>query len=159
MTEHAQPSKPEQDHKGRFVKGNVGGPGRLRGLPAKGDIVSWARVFFASERYRKSLEQRILRGRANHMEIYLAQMLAGKPRETLRLENPEGEAVQFVQVYLPEKAPIQVRDVVDGEVVKPEAAAEAKAQAIVRVLLPENGTGSNGSNGHGPNGSGSNGHG
>ena len=42
-----------------------------------------AQQFFESEAYRDSMKQRILAGSAPQLEVYLLQLLYGKPKETV----------------------------------------------------------------------------
>lgn len=57
------------------------GGGRA-GIPNKAtrEIKTFWREFFESEKYRKSLTARMLRGDANHMETYLHALIYGRPR-------------------------------------------------------------------------------
>lgn len=42
----------------------------------------WAR-FFSDPRYKRNLIRRIMTGNANHMELYISQLLYGKPKERI----------------------------------------------------------------------------
>jgi hypothetical protein len=63
-----------------FTKGNPGG-GRPKGAPNKAtlEIKEFARNFLMSDRYRGTLERRILAGTAPHMEVLLHHYAFGKP--------------------------------------------------------------------------------
>jgi hypothetical protein len=64
-----------------FKKGNPGG-GRPKGVPNKAtqEIRTFAREYLESDRYRRSLEQRIEAGRAPHMEVLLHHYAFGQPK-------------------------------------------------------------------------------
>lgn len=139
------------------------GVGKLLRVRKKETLEFW-RSYFDSAHYRRNLQARIERGKAPHMELYLAQRLYGKPTDRVQLEGANGQPLQVVQVYLPEKAPLALSDAaaaIEAEVVEVPPVAEdtlsastnghAAASAPI-VLLPDNGTG--GTNGHGPNGHG-----
>ena len=63
-----------------FSTGNPGG-GRPKGAPNKAtrEIKEFARDFLTSDRYRKTLERRIVAGKAPQMEVLLHHYAFGKP--------------------------------------------------------------------------------
>lgn len=65
-----------------FRNGNPGG-GRPKGMPNKAtlEIKAFARNFLMSDKYRRTLERRILAGTAPHMEVLLHQYAFGKPTD------------------------------------------------------------------------------
>jgi hypothetical protein len=71
-----------------FPKGKSGNP---RGRPvgaenkATSDVKEFWGKWLSSKDYRDNLQKRILKGKAPHMETYLAQMCWGKPKETVDL--------------------------------------------------------------------------
>ena len=77
-----------------------GSPGRPKGrLDDKTlEIKAYAREFLASPAYVKSVEERILEGKAPHMELFLAQHAYGKPKDVVEVKA-EGAGVLL---YLPE---------------------------------------------------------
>lgn len=84
--------------------------------------------FFMSVDYRENLKQRILKGKAAHMEILLHHMVYGKPKETLALQAP-GDGTLILNIGGQEKVSLEVgpdgmakrRDVTpDGEPVDAE---------------------------------------
>lgn len=66
-----------------FRNGNPGG-GRPKGVPNKTtqEIKEFARSVLMSDRYRRSLVQRIETGKAPHMEVLLHHYAFGKPKHT-----------------------------------------------------------------------------
>lgn len=83
-----------------FVKGmkRPAGAGRKRGVPNKATLAFkefWTEKL-ESEDYRNNLWQRITRGRAPHMEGYIAQLCIGKPTDKLEVsaDNSVIEALQ-----------------------------------------------------------------
>jgi len=73
-----------------FQKGNRGG-GRPKGVPNKAtqEIKEFTRDFLQSDAYRRSVERRILAGKAPQLEILFHHYAFGKP--TVGLE-PSGAA-------------------------------------------------------------------
>jgi hypothetical protein len=65
-----------------FTTGNPGG-GRPKGARNKAtlEIKEFARNFLMSDRYRRTLERRILAGTAPHMEVLLHHYAFGKPTD------------------------------------------------------------------------------
>jgi hypothetical protein len=65
---------------------NLGGrpPGAIN--HATRSMKAIAQQFFESEEYRASMKQRILAGTAPALEVYLLQMLYGKPKEHVQLD-------------------------------------------------------------------------
>lgn len=61
----------------------------------------WAK-FFSDPRYKRNLMRRILTGKATHMELYVCQLLYGKPKEKIEFEGPDGQPLRGVVVYIPE---------------------------------------------------------
>lgn len=67
--------------------GNKGG--RPKGLQNKAtrQFKEWAEKFFTSPAYRQKVEQRLLDGKAQPLEVYLYQMLYGKPTEQVEVSD------------------------------------------------------------------------
>jgi hypothetical protein len=65
-----------------FTKGNPGG-GRPKGAQNKAtlEIKEFARNFLMSDRYRRTLERRILAGKAPQIEVLLHHYAFGKPTD------------------------------------------------------------------------------
>jgi len=65
------------------------GPGRPKGLPNKAtrEFKQWAELFFRSREYREKAERRLLEGRAPQLEVYMFQMLYGKPKEQVEFSD------------------------------------------------------------------------
>ena len=59
---------------------------KITKIQAKEQQLYWDR-FFTSEEYRNSLKDRMLNGKAGHMEVLLHHVVYGKPRETLELSG------------------------------------------------------------------------
>jgi len=91
--------------------------------------------FFMSADYRSNLKDRILKGKAAHMEILLHHIVYGKPKETLALQAA-GDGVLILNIGGQEKVSLEVgpdgmakrKDVTpDGEVVEAEFKALEQA--------------------------------
>ncbi len=65
------------------------GPGRPKGSQnrATKEFKQWAENFLKSEAYRRSAEQRILRGRSPQLEVYIAQLMYGKPKDQVEMSG------------------------------------------------------------------------
>jgi hypothetical protein len=63
--------------------------GRPKGLPNKAtrEFKRWAERFFTDATYRGRLEKRLLEGKAPQLEVYMYQMLYGKPTEQLEVSD------------------------------------------------------------------------
>jgi hypothetical protein len=77
--------------------------------------------FFSSEKYRKNLEQRILDGEAQSLEIHLFNMVYGKPKETLDLQHA-GDGVFILHIGGLE---VNKQEIEQGEVIEGRAIADA----------------------------------
>lgn len=85
------------------------GPGRPKGLPnrATREFKAWAEQFFKSPDYRRSAERRILSGKAPQLETYLAQLLYGKPKESIEIDDKRPESYRFVFGTVPVSQPTE----------------------------------------------------
>ena len=63
--------------------------------------------FFMSADYRENLKNRILKGKAAHMEILLHHMVYGKPKETLALQAP-GDGTLILNIGGEQKVSLEV---------------------------------------------------
>lgn len=73
-----------------FQKGQSGNPGgRPRGAENKAtaDIKAFAHKVFSSRAWCESAVARMEKGTAPHLETYLLQLYAGKPKDRLELED------------------------------------------------------------------------
>lgn len=72
-----------------FEKGHKPLGGRKKGVPnnATLEFKEFWGEFFKSEDYRVSLQSRIVRGEAQQMERYIAEMVYGKPKEQIELSG------------------------------------------------------------------------
>ena len=59
--------------------------GRREGIPnrATAEFKGFWQQFLASTEYRDSLKRRMLDGKADHMERYVAELLYGRPRQEI----------------------------------------------------------------------------
>jgi hypothetical protein len=71
-------------------------PPKLGKVEARELQIFWDR-FFTSAKYRASLQRRILRGKAPHMEALLHHITYGKPKET-RAFSGEGDGILVLQI-------------------------------------------------------------
>ena len=76
------PFEPGQPKIGRSREGT---PNR-----ATAEFKGFWQQFLASTEYRDSLKRRMLDGKADHMEQYVAELLYGRPRQELDLTHNEG---------------------------------------------------------------------
>jgi len=82
----------------RDTSGLRRGGGRPKGVPNKAtkDLKEWAEQFFASPEWRKAAEQRMLKGKAPHLEGYLLPLIYGKPREQVEHSGEGGGPIQVL---------------------------------------------------------------
>ena len=66
---------------------------------ATADFKAFWQQFVASAEYRNNLQRRILDGKADHMEKYVAELLHGRPRQEVDMTQSEGIRVL---VYAPQ---------------------------------------------------------
>lgn len=89
-----------------FQKGQSGNPnGRPKGAENKAtaDIKAFASGVFFSPEWQESAIQRMKEGKAPHLETYLLQMLAGKPKESMEVTGDGGPLkVIFAGRYKPQ---------------------------------------------------------
>jgi hypothetical protein len=80
-----------------FETGREKTGGRKAGTPnrATAEFKEFWQEFFESEIYRDNLKERVLAGKADHMEKYAAELLHGRPRQELDITKNEG-----VRVYI-----------------------------------------------------------
>ncbi len=80
---------------------NRKGLGRPKGAQNKAtrEFKEWAQKFYKSPAYRRSVEQRILRGKSPQMETYLAQLLYGKPKEQVEHSGDLNTVPAIVNVF------------------------------------------------------------
>lgn len=66
-----------------------GGPGRPKGVPNKAtrDIQAFSRAQLEDPAYVAALRERLIEGKAPHMETLLAHYAYGKPKDTMLLES------------------------------------------------------------------------
>ncbi len=74
-----------------FAKGNRGG-GRKKGVPNKAtlEVKTFLRNFLESAAYRRSLQDRILKGKAVPLEILAHYYAYGKPKTSVEVSVPPG---------------------------------------------------------------------
>ncbi|UVT20047.1 MAG: hypothetical protein H8K03_20085 [Nitrospira sp.] len=72
-----------------FEKGREKTGGRQMGTPnqATVEFKEFWQQFFESEEYRENLKTRLLAGKADHMERYAAELLYGRPRQEISVED------------------------------------------------------------------------
>ncbi|UVT20111.1 MAG: hypothetical protein H8K03_20420 [Nitrospira sp.] len=73
----------------QFAKGREKTGGRQMGTPNRATVEfkEFWQEFFESEAYRESLKERVLEGKADHMERYAAELLYGRPRQEISMED------------------------------------------------------------------------
>jgi hypothetical protein len=78
-----------------FETGREKTGGRQAGTPnrATTDFKEFWQAFFESQEYRRNLKDRVLAGKADHMEKYAAELLHGRPRQELDITKNEGVRV------------------------------------------------------------------
>jgi len=115
----------------------LAGPGRPKGAIniATRELKEMLQQFFSSEEYRQSIKARIIAGTAPTCEIYLLQLLYGKPKESvdLRVGPLEGEEdlSTLSTAELVERLEGQLRQL--REVQELEAAIPAEVIAQFRI--------------------------
>lgn len=72
-----------------FEKGHEKIGGRELGTPnrATAEFKEFWQEFFESEEYRQNLKQRLLDGKADHMERYAAELLYGRPKMEIAVDS------------------------------------------------------------------------
>jgi hypothetical protein len=78
-----------------------GRPGRPKGLPniATREFKSWAEKFTADPTYRLALERRLTAGKAPQFEVYLHQLLHGKPKDQVELSGDLTTVPAIVNIF------------------------------------------------------------
>jgi hypothetical protein len=69
--------------------------GRREGIPnrATAEFKGFWQQFLASTEYRDSLKRRMLDGKADHMERYVAELLYGRPRQEIDVHGDKSITV------------------------------------------------------------------
>lgn len=77
------------------------GAGRPKGVPNKAtrEIKAFWHAFFRSKPYRETAKNRMLAGRAPHLESYLLALVYGKPKETVEVTGAGGGPVTTKVVH------------------------------------------------------------
>ena len=78
----------------KFEPGRAKTGGRREGVAnrATAEFKEFCQQFLESAEYRANLQGRILTGRADHMEKYMAELLHGRPKQELDM-NKEGVTI------------------------------------------------------------------
>jgi hypothetical protein len=73
----------------RNTSGLRRGGGRPKGAPNKAtrEFKAWAEKFAKDPAYRAELERRLMEGKAPQFEVYLHQLLHGKPKEQIEMSG------------------------------------------------------------------------
>ena len=81
-----------------FQRGHPRFGGRLSGTPnrATQEMRAFARSILENPAYRESIRQRIMQGKAPHLETLLYHYAYGKPRETVGFETADAARVKVV---------------------------------------------------------------
>ena len=85
----------------RNTSGLRRGGGRPKGAPNKAtrEFKLWAEKFTKDPAYRKGLEERLASGKAPQFEVYLHQLLHGKPKEQIEHSGELKSVPAIVNVY------------------------------------------------------------
>lgn len=85
----------------KFQKGN---PGRPKGATNKStrDIQAFSRAQLEDPEYVAALRERLIEGKAPHMETLLAHYAYGKPKDTLSVETLTPLVVDLVTPHAPD---------------------------------------------------------
>jgi hypothetical protein len=72
--------------------------GRPKGAKNKAtlEIKEWATKFFESPKWRKSAEDRMVKGKGAHLESYLLALTYGKPTDRVELTGNEGKPLTVI---------------------------------------------------------------
>jgi hypothetical protein len=75
-----------------FETGREKTGGRQAGTPnrATAEFKEFWQEFFESDEYRTNLKERVLAGKADHMEKYAAELIHGRPRQEFDITKNEG---------------------------------------------------------------------
>jgi hypothetical protein len=78
-----------------------GGPGRPKGAVNKAtrEFKAWAEKFAKEPDYRLALERRLKAGKAPQFEVYLHQLLHGKPKEQIEHSGELKSVPAIVNVF------------------------------------------------------------
>jgi uncharacterized protein DUF5681 len=82
-----------------FKKGTSGNPaGRKRGSLGKTTQAhkEWAHELLTSEEWRESARERIVAGKAPHLETLILQQVTGKPKDVIELNAPKPIVVDLL---------------------------------------------------------------
>ncbi len=83
----------------QFQKGHRKLGGRKKGTPNRRtvelNLLTRMAPFMDGPGYARDLQRRISRGKAPHMESYLAQRLHGRPPDSLKLTGPNQKPLQI----------------------------------------------------------------
>ena len=79
------------------------GKGRPKGSKNKAtvEMKAWAREMFESDEWRNSARNRILAGKAPHLEAHVMACLMPRPKEQYEVSGPEGGPIrQIINNYV-----------------------------------------------------------
>ncbi len=82
-----------------FQKGKSGNPaGKRKGTLSRITKAhrEWASEFLSSPEYRASAEERILSGKAPHLEAIIVQQITGKPKDVVEINAPRPLVVDLI---------------------------------------------------------------
>ncbi len=79
----------------RFKKGEGGRPKGAINKVTKAHK-EWAHDLLTSEEWRKSARQRIVEGKAPHLETLILQQVTGKPKDVVEVNTPRPVLIDLV---------------------------------------------------------------
>jgi hypothetical protein len=119
-------------------RGNTINTGRKKGSKDKIriELVEFIGRVLTDLKYQRNLLRRIHKGQANHIELYMWQIAAGKPVEHVDLSNTDG-TMRPIHIYLPKKDPLPALEPAIAITPTPDAEPASIPDAVPHIPAAE----------------------